>query len=131
MIAATHTLLHFAVEVVEVLYAARTVGRRGELAVVAKYAVESLQGQVIVENGIQHAHRLHVVIEPQPYGLLKKFVEYRFACVPERRMTYVVPDGYSLNEVGIESQRAAHRTGYARNELDVQGAASYVVVAVE
>ena len=73
--------------------------------------------------------RLLVVQEVAAEALAQGLVERLLACVPERRVTGVVPEPDRLHEVLVQPQRAGDDTG-DRGRLERVGHAGAVVVAL-
>ena len=71
---------------------------------------------------------MHVVAETQARVLLVVFRQVAFPCVPERRMTQVVPKRDRLDELDVQSQKLADGARDAADELHVQAAAADIVV---
>ncbi len=101
------------------------------LAAVTKYAVESLNGEIVVKNIVQRAHAVHVVVEVFLRGGEIEIAQNAFARMTERRVPYVVPDGNGFDEIEIKPERAPDLAGYARYELYVRRAPCDLVVVIE
>ncbi len=103
----------------------------GELAVVAQHAVERLQAHVAAVQLVQHAHRVHVVVEVAPGARMVALAQEAFARMAERRVPHVVPERDGLDELAVQPQKRADAARDAAHQLHVQAAPADVVVLHE
>ena len=101
------------------------------LAVMTEHAVERLKRDVAPVEHVEHAHRMHVVMEPAPRARMEDVVQTALACVSEGRVTKVVPETDRLDEVAIKAEGVAdvaRNTGY---KLHMEATPREVVVGTE
>ena len=103
----------------------------GELAVVAQHAVEGLQADVAAVQLVEHAHRVHVVVEVAPGSSMVARAQVALAGVAEGRVPYVVAQCDGLDELAVQPQQRPDAAGHAADQLHVQPAAADVVVLHE
>ena len=97
----------------------------------AQHAVEGLQADVAAVQLVEHAHRVHVVVEVAPGARVVAGAEVALAGVAEGRVPYVVAQCDGLDELAVQPQQRSDAAGHAADQLHVQPAATDVVVLHE
>jgi hypothetical protein len=94
----------------------------------AEDTVQYLHGQVLVLDAVKKPDTLHVVEKfPDPVF----FAEIREAGLtemPVRDVTDIMPERDCLDEILVEAQASAYRTGNLRDELDMDNPVGDVIV---
>ena len=123
--------LHQAIELGEGIARSGPVAFESLLAAVTEDAIQGLQRKIAPRNGAQQAHAMNIVVEEPARAGVIQIGKQVFAAVPEGRMPQIVPEGNRLDQGGVQTQRAAQLACVLGNQLQVEGTARQVVVAVE